>query len=167
MAITTRSAVVLEPASQAFVDATSTPPFLYELTPAEARKVLDDVQAEPIEKLRVDEQWVTVPADVGDVDVRIVRPPDATGNAAGDPLHARRRLGARERANARPARPRARRRHRRRSRLRRVRPLARGALPGRDRAGLRHGSVDRPRRAPATSSTPIAWPSPATRSAAA
>jgi acetyl esterase len=79
MAITTRPRVVLEPASQAFVDATSTPPFIYELTPAEARKVLDDVQAEPIEKLRVDERWVTVPADVGEVRVRIVRPPDVTG----------------------------------------------------------------------------------------
>jgi acetyl esterase/lipase len=78
MAVTTRTAVVLERASQEFVDATSTPPFIYELTPTEARKVLDDVQAAPIEKLPVDERWVTVPADVGDVQVRIVRPPDAT-----------------------------------------------------------------------------------------
>src|SRR5262245_26640467 len=77
MAITTTRPVVLEPASQEFVDATSTPPFIYELTPDEARKVLDDVQAEPIEKLPVDETWVTVPAEVGDVRVRIVRPPDA------------------------------------------------------------------------------------------
>jgi acetyl esterase len=76
---TTYTPVVLEPASQAFVEATANPPFLYELTPAEARKVLDDVQAAPIDKLPVDERWVTVPADVGDVQVRIVRPPDATG----------------------------------------------------------------------------------------
>jgi hypothetical protein len=47
MAITTGTAVVLEPASQEFVDATSTPPFLYELTPAETRKVLDDVRPSP------------------------------------------------------------------------------------------------------------------------
>lgn len=79
MAITTTRPVVLEQASQEFVDATSTPPFIYELTPAEARKVLDDVQAAPIEKLRVDEEWITVPADVGEVNVRIVRPPDADG----------------------------------------------------------------------------------------
>jgi acetyl esterase len=79
MAISTRPRVVLEPASQEFVEATSTPPFIYELTPAEARKVLDDVQAEPIEKLRVDERWITVPTDVGDVRVRIVRPPDVAG----------------------------------------------------------------------------------------
>jgi acetyl esterase/lipase len=79
MAIATSRPVVLEPASQEFVDATSTPPFIYELTPDEARKVLDDVQAEPIDKLSVDESWITVPAQVGNVRVRIVRPPDATG----------------------------------------------------------------------------------------
>src|SRR3954451_20692146 len=79
MAIATRPAVVLERASQRFVDATSTPPFIYELTPAEARKVLDDVQAAPIDKLPVDDRWTTVPAGVGDVRVRIVRPRDAVG----------------------------------------------------------------------------------------
>lgn len=79
MAIATTRRVVLEPASQEFVDATSVPPFIYELTPDEARKVLDDVQAAPIEKLRVDDRWITVPAEVGDVRVRIVRPPDAVG----------------------------------------------------------------------------------------
>src|SRR3954447_21316038 len=71
--------VVLEPASQAFVEGTAAPPFLYELTPDEARKVLDDVQAAPIDKLPVDERWFTVPADVGDVQVRMLRPPGVTG----------------------------------------------------------------------------------------
>jgi acetyl esterase/lipase len=79
MSTITRSPVVLEPASQAFVEATSKPPFLNELTPAEARKVLDDVQAAQINKLPVDDRWITVPAEVGDVQVRIVRPPDAAG----------------------------------------------------------------------------------------
>ena len=79
MAITTTRQVVLEAASQEFVDATSTPPFIYELTPAEARKVLDDVQGEPIDKLPVEERWITVPAEVGDVRVRIVTPPEVTG----------------------------------------------------------------------------------------
>ena len=79
MTTTTHAPVVLEPASQEFVEATAKPPFLYELTPAEARKVLDDVQAEPIDKLPVKDRWITVPADVGDVRVRIVRPPDAVG----------------------------------------------------------------------------------------
>jgi acetyl esterase len=76
---TTTRSVVLEAASQEFVDATSTPPSIYELTPAEARKVLDDVQAEPIDKLPVEDRWITVPAEVGDVRVRIVTPPDITG----------------------------------------------------------------------------------------
>ena len=76
---TTYTPVVLEPASQAFVEATANPPFLYELTPAEARKVLDDVQAAPIDKLSVDERWITVPAEVGDVPVRIVKPLGAIG----------------------------------------------------------------------------------------
>src|SRR6201988_3117503 len=75
----TTQAVVLEPASQAFVEATAAPPFLFELTPDEARKVLDDVQAAPIAKLAVDEKWITVSADVGDVQVRIVKPASATG----------------------------------------------------------------------------------------
>jgi acetyl esterase/lipase len=76
---TATNTVVLEQASQDFVDATARPPFLYELTPAEAREVLDDVQAEPIDKLPVHDRWVVVPADVGDVHVRIVRPVDAAG----------------------------------------------------------------------------------------
>src|SRR5919197_4854077 len=75
----TLTPVVLEPASQAFVEATAQPPFLYELTPGEARAVLDDVQAAPIDKLPVDERWITVRADVGDVRVRIVRPAGAEG----------------------------------------------------------------------------------------
>ncbi|MFG2135189.1 alpha/beta hydrolase [Streptomyces sp. NPDC048751] len=67
-------ALVLEPASQQFADATSQPPFLYELGPEKARRVLDDIQAEPIQKLDVDSEWITVPAHVGDVRARIVRP---------------------------------------------------------------------------------------------
>jgi acetyl esterase/lipase len=64
----------LEPAAQAFADATAQPPFLYDLGPDGARKVLDDVQAAPITKPDVDETWITVPAEVGDVRVRIVKP---------------------------------------------------------------------------------------------
>jgi acetyl esterase len=74
---TTHTPVVLEPASQQFVEATAKPPLIYELSPADARKVLDDVQAAPVDKLPVDDRWVTVPADVGDVRVRIVRAPDS------------------------------------------------------------------------------------------
>src|SRR4029079_5739956 len=70
----TLAPVVLEPAAQAFVEATAEPPFLYELTPSEARTVLADVQSAPIAKLPVDERWTTVAADVGDVRVRLVWP---------------------------------------------------------------------------------------------
>jgi acetyl esterase/lipase len=71
--------LTLEREAQGIVDATSTPPFLFELGPAGARKVLDDIQAAPIDKLPVDEHWITVPAEVGDVRVRIVKPAGASG----------------------------------------------------------------------------------------
>lgn len=67
--------IVLEPAAQALADATAKPPFLYELQPKDARKVLDDLQAGPVDKPDVEEEWVVVPAEVGDVRVRLVRPP--------------------------------------------------------------------------------------------
>ncbi|WP_432033300.1 alpha/beta hydrolase [Streptomyces antibioticus] len=65
---------VLEAAAQEIADATSHPPFLYELGPERARRILDDIQAAPVDKLEVDEKWITVPAEVGDVPVRIVKP---------------------------------------------------------------------------------------------
>jgi acetyl esterase/lipase len=65
---------VLEPEAQKVADLTAKPPFLYELGPARARKVLDDIQAAPIDKLEVVDEWITVPAEVGDVRVRIVKP---------------------------------------------------------------------------------------------
>ncbi|MCD0451937.1 alpha/beta hydrolase fold domain-containing protein [Actinocorallia sp. API 0066] len=65
---------VLEPAAQELADATSKPPFLYEVGPEKARKVLDDIQAAPFEKLPVEEKWVTVPTAVGDVRVRLIKP---------------------------------------------------------------------------------------------
>ena len=69
----------LEPEAQQLTDATAQPPYFYEMTPEEARKVLDDVQAQPIEKPDVDEKWISVPAPVGDVRVRIVKPVGSTG----------------------------------------------------------------------------------------
>ena len=68
---------VLEPAAQEIADATADPPYLYELGPEGARKVLDDLQAAPVSKPEVREKWVTVPTEVGDVRVRIVKPVDA------------------------------------------------------------------------------------------
>lgn len=70
---------VLEPAAREFADAAANAPSLYELGPDGARKVLDDLQAAPIDKLDVAERWVTVACDHGDVGVRIVTPPEAQG----------------------------------------------------------------------------------------
>ena len=75
----THPPISLEPASQALVEATSQPPFLYELSPVQARAAFDELQAAPIDKLPVTDHRIIVPTDVGDVRVRIVRPPDAVG----------------------------------------------------------------------------------------
>src|ERR1700754_5176931 len=65
---------ILEPAAQEIADATAKPPFLYDIGVDAARKVLDDIQAAPVAMPDVDEKWITVPAEVGDVRVRIVKP---------------------------------------------------------------------------------------------
>ena len=70
---------VLERAAQEFADVTANPPFLYELGPQGARKVLDDLQAQPVDMPDVQEKWITVPVEVGDVRVRIVKPAGGTG----------------------------------------------------------------------------------------
>lgn len=70
---------VLEPEAQAFAEATSIPPFLRDLGVEGARRLLDDVQAAPIAKPDVDDEWITVVAEVGDVRARIVKPAGATG----------------------------------------------------------------------------------------
>jgi acetyl esterase/lipase len=69
-----QSRIVLEPSAQGVVDATSTHPFIYELEPAAARKVLEDLQSGPVDKLPIVEEWITVPAAVGDARVRIIKP---------------------------------------------------------------------------------------------
>ena len=67
--------VVLEPAAQAFAEATADPPFVYDLPVAEGRKAVDDTQSGEIDKPPVDDEWITV----GAIKVRIVRPRGATG----------------------------------------------------------------------------------------
>ncbi len=79
MSAPTLARPILEPAAQAFATATANPPYLYELTPEQARAVLDDVQAAPIDKLPVQESSYTVSCSFGDVGVRMLRPPNATG----------------------------------------------------------------------------------------
>jgi acetyl esterase/lipase len=75
----TQQAVVLEPAAQELVEATAKPPLLHELGPQAARQVLVDLQSGPVARPDVDEEWVTVPADVGDVRVRLLRPAGVPG----------------------------------------------------------------------------------------
>jgi acetyl esterase len=75
----TLAEVVLEPAVQAFADATSKPPFAYELGYAGARKVLDDLQSGPVDKLPIDEEWIAVPSSFGEAHVRLIKPPGAEG----------------------------------------------------------------------------------------
>ena len=74
-----QTGVVLEPAAQEVADASSKPPFLYELDYPAARKVLDDMQAAPVEKLPIDEEWISVPSPVGDARVRLIKPRGADG----------------------------------------------------------------------------------------
>lgn len=64
----------VELAAQMIAEATSKSPFVYELGLDGARKVLDDIQAAPVNKLYVEEKWITVPAEADDVAVRIVKP---------------------------------------------------------------------------------------------
>ncbi|WP_308159199.1 alpha/beta hydrolase [Curtobacterium sp. ISL-83] len=72
--------IALEPAAQAFVEATANPPYLYQLTPEEGRKAVDGVQDAPIDKPEIDEEWITVEGGpTGSVPVRIVKPKGATG----------------------------------------------------------------------------------------
>ncbi|MEU6931416.1 alpha/beta hydrolase [Streptomyces sp. NPDC046374] len=72
---------VLEPAAQAFADATAQPPFLYQIPVADGRKAVDDVQSgDGVPLPEVDEEWITVHGGpTGDVRTRIVRPRGATG----------------------------------------------------------------------------------------
>ena len=72
--------IVLEPAAQEVADAFAKPPFIYELDYPAARKILDDAQAAPVEKLPIDEEWIMVPSDFGDARVRIIKPQGARGN---------------------------------------------------------------------------------------
>ncbi|MEV7977535.1 alpha/beta hydrolase [Streptomyces sp. NPDC086519] len=71
---------VLEPAAQAFVEATANPPYLFDLDPAQGRKAVDEVQSGEIAKPAVDEEWITVSGGpTGTVRARIVKPAGATG----------------------------------------------------------------------------------------
>ncbi len=70
----------LEPAAQAFADASATPPYLFELGPIEGRKALDQAQSGEIVKPDIGYEDLLVPGGPsGTVSVRILRPKGTTG----------------------------------------------------------------------------------------
>ncbi|MGP2435777.1 alpha/beta hydrolase [Streptomyces sp. JW3] len=80
MSEATPAGPVLEPAAQAFVEATANPPYLFDLGPAEGRKAVDEVQSGETALPAVDEEWITVAGGpTGQVRARIVRPAGAEG----------------------------------------------------------------------------------------
>ncbi|WKV75412.1 alpha/beta hydrolase [Streptomyces sp. PCS3-D2] len=71
---------VLEKPAADFARATATPPFLFQIPPAEGRKTVDEVQSGPVQLPAVDEEWVTVPGGpTGEVRARLVRPAGSEG----------------------------------------------------------------------------------------
>src|SRR2546423_1210860 len=77
---TTAPRPVLEPAAQAFAEATANPPYLFDLGPVEGRKTVDEVQWGEIAAPRVEGGWIAVSGGpTGQVRAGIVRPAGATG----------------------------------------------------------------------------------------
>jgi acetyl esterase len=80
MSAVATTAPVLEPAAQAFVEATANPPYPFDLGPVDGRKTLDEVQSGEIAKPEIEEDWITVTGGpAGEVRTRVVRPPGTTG----------------------------------------------------------------------------------------
>ncbi|MEU8827035.1 alpha/beta hydrolase [Streptomyces sp. NPDC048636] len=71
---------VLEPAAAEFAEASAKPPFLYQMSPAEGRRAVDELQSGPVSKPEVDEEWISVTGiPEGNVKARILRPPGVGG----------------------------------------------------------------------------------------
>jgi acetyl esterase len=67
---------VLEPAAQAFAEATANPPYLFDLGPTDGRKVVDDVQSPETAVPGTEKETLTIPAGVS---VSIFRPTGVDG----------------------------------------------------------------------------------------
>ena len=153
----THAPIVLEPASQAFVEATANPPFLYELTPT--RRARCSTTSRPRRSTSCPSTSAGSPCRPTSATSGADRPPGRRpGHAARDPVHARRRLGARQRRHPRPARARA--------GAWAPAPRSRSSsTTARPRPGIRSRSSRATRppggssaRAPRTGSTPSGWP---------
>jgi len=68
--------LALEPAAQAFAEATAEPPYLFQLPPAEGRKAVDGVQDGEVRLAAADIETLTVP---GGPEIRIVKPAGVEG----------------------------------------------------------------------------------------
>src|SRR4051794_22522685 len=72
--------LALEPAAQAFAEATDNPPYLFQLPPVEGRKAVDEVQSGDVAKPAADVEVIAVPGGPsGEVEARIIRPEGVTG----------------------------------------------------------------------------------------
>ncbi|BBH67940.1 esterase [Actinoplanes sp. OR16] len=71
---------VLEPAAQAFVEATADPPYLFQIPPAEGRKAVDAVQSPAVDVPGTDRETLTIPGGpTGSVPVTVFRPTGVAG----------------------------------------------------------------------------------------
>jgi acetyl esterase len=75
--MTSKTSSVLDPAAHQLADALAAGPGLWEMDYTAARQMIDQFQAGPVDKLPIDEEWVTLPTPFGEAHVRIVRPQGA------------------------------------------------------------------------------------------
>lgn len=75
--MTSKTSLVLDPAAQQLADALAAGPGLSEMDYEAARQMIDQIQAGPVDKLPIDEEWVKLPTPFGEARVRIVRPQGA------------------------------------------------------------------------------------------
>jgi acetyl esterase len=73
------SSYKLEEAALALTEALSKAPPLTQVPLADARKAVEAAQSAPIPTPDIDERWITIPSDFGDVGVRLVRPQGVEG----------------------------------------------------------------------------------------
>ncbi len=70
---------VLEPAAQAFVEATANPPYLFQIPPEEGRKAVDEVQSPAVDVPGTEKEMLTIAGGpTGTVSLSIFRPTGAT-----------------------------------------------------------------------------------------
>jgi acetyl esterase len=69
----------LEKSARDLTDALSKAPPLTQLSLDDARKAVEAAQSAPVRMPEIDESWITIPSDFGDVTARLVRPRGVSG----------------------------------------------------------------------------------------